>query len=705
MSFDIQSARFYGTGVLGDVTNPTGQLSSYASVTAISTNPKTITIDLTNASAGAYEQFAADTEIMLHISGIRSGGNVLYLGRYKFAKIVSVADNVLTLDAKPLDLDPTKYLYQVISVPQFKSLTLSNTISPPAFDETKGHGGVLIIKCSSKLTLTGSISLVDKGLATDTYRPLLNQEEGGILDTDTYSGYENYETAKHFALNVGDGAAMILAKSIDFDDTARIGNPLTKGIQRCRGTSDSIGAPSGVTNIGGSSILIVAETIKDFCADVIAKYRNSSLTAGKGLCRAYIATESSLPCDEGLYAYDVINTPERLYNDTLINVSNGFGSGVSSNARAPLLQQNNYAKVTKISGNSFTVSGLTTNGYAQFETGALVMVHASTKKASAVKSSGRFFLANIVGIKKASSTWVLTLNHSIDELGLSNFTVDNYNFQVVSIPQYNNFTLSGTNNTTPKYDNGQGGIFAIAVSDTCDLSDGFIDVRGVGGNKYTLDYVSNARMKNRLPIGAGHGSVFILAKNLKMNTSTRIGADYSGNAFGGNVGGSSTNYGGGYSGRGYDKSQGGSGQQGGKESNGHNGGFCSNASNFTRVNIYSGLQGASIFIVAQKIDGLSLNALSTGGCAGSTGHVIGSKYKCVAGTDGGCGYGGGGASLKYTPLNWLEYQGTGGGVHGGGAGCSAYNDAKYMHGGGASGFAFIYCNGYVSQSTSNLVFN
>ena len=711
MSFDIQSAYFYGAGTLGNVENPQGQLSSYASVTAISTSPKTITIDLANASAGAYEQFVAGTEIFLHISGVKNDGNALYLGRYKFAKIVSVDSNVLTLDKKPLNLDPTKYFYQVLSVPQFQALTLSNTISPPAFDETNGYGGLLVLQCSDKLVMSGKINLVDKGLITSDYRPLLNQEQNGTKDTDIYSGFENYETAKHFALNVGDGAAFIVAKAIDFEGTARIGNPLTKGVQRCRGAIYSLNAPEGITNVGGSTILLAAETITGFSPDVIAKYRNSSLSTGKGLCRAYIATESTLPNDEGLYAYDIINTPDRLQKDTFIDVTNGFGSGVSANARAPLLQQNNYASVTKISGEGkvFTVTGLTTAGYAQFDTGAMVMVHASTKKASAVKNSGRFFLSNIVGIKKSSTSHTITLDKSINDLKIGNFTIDNYNFQIISIPQYNNFTLNDTNDKTPKYENGMGGIFAIAVNGTCDLSGGKILVEGKGGavayGKTGLNYISNANMKNRLPIGEGHGSVFILAREIVMNDSTRIGASYSGaelapKSYG--VVSQSFNLSGGWCGKNGTNSNPstkvGSGLAGGVQDE-HNGGFGCNSSDGTP-------QGAHIFIVANKITGFNVAAISTGGQGCSKSTIA--PYS--RGRSGGAGYGGSGGGARYyldrfTKKTGYMY-GTGGGVVGGGAGVHGNLQTDvWLSGGGSSGFAFIYCNGYASQSTSNLIFD
>ena len=67
MSFDLLKARGYGSGDLGDVTNPTAQINSYAKITARSTT--TVTIDKANASIGRVD-FVAGSEILLHVSGI-----------------------------------------------------------------------------------------------------------------------------------------------------------------------------------------------------------------------------------------------------------------------------------------------------------------------------------------------------------------------------------------------------------------------------------------------------------------------------------------------------------------------------------------------------------------------------------------------------------------------------------------------------------
>ena len=691
MAYDIIGARGYGSAEQGDATNP-ASVNHYAAVSAVGSTSITVD-DPTN--------FPAGTEILLHIAGAKtSSALAANLGSYKFAKVMNVSGNVLTLSTAPISASPSDYFYQAVSVPHYQTLTISETISPPAF--SNGVGGLLVFK-AQKVVFSGAINLVDKGLTETNQRPLLALESSGTLDTDQLSGYENYDAAQRLTLQKGDGACLILAKRIDFTSSARIGDPNFHGIARCRNADDSLNRNSSYTNIGGASIAIVAETINSFSPNIISKYRSKTLEAGRGLARAYIATESQLPFDEGLYSYDVISKPERLADETFID---NLGSGALGSAKSPTSQQNNYAKVTAISngGKTFTLTGITTAGIASFERNALIMIHASQLNSKNLNHVGRFMIAKCVGITNDTSGNLksITLDRSIEELKLVNFTTEKYLFQAIAIPQYSAF--SGNNSKTPKFDNGRGGIFAIAVNGTCDLTDKKINVEGKGGNTYSPTYTSNARMKHRLPIGEGHGSVFILAKTLKLDSSTRIGATYSGNSYGG---ASNTHAGGGYRGETATNQdeRGGSGYRGG-QCDGNNGGFFSNA---TKAGTYhGGLQGASIFIVAENIDGLCLDALSTGGQGGKSawrgGYLNSSAVR--AGSDGGCGYGGGGATFKEGEAPAVVNNEAGaGGVHGGGSGDGSLDDSTRANGGGASGFCFVYANNVTNQSTANLVLN
>ena len=644
MAFKISD---YGSGALGTVTTVSGTLNSSARVTAVTAT--SITINTSTQTTGTAT-FTVGAKVMIHVSATTSSSYKTYLGRYMLANIVSVNNGVLVLDANPTTCIPTanlsQYYVQAIAVAEFANLTLSSgtTVSPVAYSVTNYHGGIVAIMCSGTLTFSGGhISLTDRGIpvANKTLRPTLTNYDVEA-DTTDYAGYENSGTQTYFLLNAGDGACFIAAKKMVCSTSSRIGNVSTRGYQFYRGNSTSVTynetAPSGVTNVGGSTILIAAETITSFTPYMISKYRAKASTAGQGICRCYIASETKLRNDEGLYAYDVISTPGRIKD---MNIKN-FGNGSFGDITNITTQMNNYATVTAISGVKVTYKNATTTGLAQITTGALVMIHWNHKGSSYVTDAGRFWLANVL----SNTGTVLTLDSAPPSISVSNYAC-----QVVSIPQATNFTLSGTNSATPAFDGAQGGIFAIAVKNTANISDGKIDVREKGGGKaYAragLAVIGNAQDANKLPIGQGHGSVFILAQNLTMNTNTRLGHTSTGagafkykysSASGAGVDDPLSNYAPGYG---------------------------SNGSGAVKYRP----QGAHLVIVADKITGFALSAICTGG------------YNLYAGQ-------GGGSDSSHAPYNCGAYiKGSVGAVYA-----------------GSSGWAFIYCNQAVNQNNSYILY-
>ena len=646
----------YGNGSLGDVTSVTTTINSYARVTAVSANTVTINAD-TQIEGDA--KFEVGAKVLLHVSA--SSGQKTYLGKYLLANVTGVNNNVLTLDENATTkLLPAanvgQYYIQAIAVAQYQNLKLSTgtTITPPVYSATSYHGGIVAIMCSEKLTFEGGhIALTDRGIpvASKNLRPILNQESQGTLDTGNYSGWEN-DCSRFFPLNAGDGAAFIVAKEMACHTNSRIGNVSSYGVQFYRGSNVSVtyneSAPSNVTNVGGASIFIAAQTITGFTPRMISKYRSSSATAGQGICRCYIASETKLRNDEGLYAYDIISKPARIKNMNIKNYGNG-SFGDMNNITAQL---NNYATITAINGNKVTYKNQTTAGLAQIAAGALVMIHFNHKSTSYTEHSGRFILAKVL----ADNGSILTLDTVPPDI-----SVTQYAAQIVSIPQANDFTLSTANSSTPAFNGAQGGIFAIAVKGTCNLGNGNINVADKGGGsaygRNGLAHIGNAQDCDKLPIGQGHGSVFILAQGLTMNTSTRIGGyGYAGNAV--------------YPYRQANNQYAGSGANGGTGAlaggYGGNGGRHTNYAN----NAYT-KQGAHIMIVADKITGFNQNAIGTGGGVS-------------------CGAGYGSRSYNYS------YYGYNGGA--------ATSSASY-YAGGSSGWAFIYCNQAVNQNTSSTIYD
>lgn len=732
MAFDLSIVNGYGTGELGDVTDPTGQINTTALID-LDTYTSLSNFHIKDKNVGIYGDFEEGMEVLIQIAGMSSDAPVEQISTLSLWAIASISSidedgtfelydeySFSTRDAieDVIDLLATsRTIVTITSIPQFRNLTLNSgcTISPR-------QDFPLAFKCSGTLTLNGGhIDLRNKGLTSPQMeRPTTLQEENGTLDTDKYAGWENSQTKNRFIMNAGDGAAYIIAKKLGVqDNSSRIGNPTLAGVQFCRGSTDSrAGTPTNATNIGGSTILLVAGTIENFTPAIIAKYRTmtaSEISAGqvgynyRGLCRCYIASDTRLRNDEGLYAYDGISNENRL--TSALNVHD-FGDGSSGSFNATS-QVNNYASVTAVdeTGQVFTVSNKTTNGTELFAVGTLVMVHCSSKANTMRTYHGRFFLAKILGINGNDITL---------DTAASGYQKDvtNYQIQLVTIPRFTNFTLNGEYTAVPKFattdantGTAQGGIFAIAVSGTCDISDGQINVEGKGGaaryGSAGLEFIGNAQNRDKLPIGEGHGSVFILANKLVMNDNTRIGATYSGaigegpsdtrNYFGGagTTTGVNPKLGGGYSAVCVvdSKSTGNQGGWGGGAGQYDNlGGYGSNGK--TRSGNSSGSHGAHIMIIADTITGFNMAAISTGG----GGAKADSTATITSAGNGSAGYGGGGAGTYNGGTSSDSPDvGFGGGYNGGGGG------DDYYGGGGASGWAFIYCNNATNQNTDNII--
>ena len=375
--------------------------------------------------------------------------------------------------------------------------------------------------------------------------------------------------------------------------------------------------------------------------------------------------------DEGLYAYDVISNPYRLMRT--LNIKN-YGDGSLGDVTNPTAPLNNYAKVTAIStdGKTITYSNKTATGMAPIAAGASIIFHVSKHTDSADMSLlGKFILAKVLSDDGTNLILDTAITSIFDVAKLSK-----YSCQIISVAQFNSLTISTNYAATKAWDdtNKIGGICAIAAKSMIDITGGQINVEIKGGGtpyaRAGLAFIGNAQMADILPLGQGHGSVFLLTSNLKTNSLSRIGATYSG------VGPTSYFAGGGYinSARGYGGSKYGDVNYSGSGAQGYQG-YGSNG--YPNSWGGDGSQGSHIVIIADSIVNLNIVTISTGG-----------KSWSDAGGNGGAGYGGGGmdggGSSGYCESS-TGIGGFSGGYNGGGGGESLMN-------GGSSGWAFIYAN-------------
>ena len=733
----------YGKGKREVVASASGTIvNRYARVTNIGATGKTITVSA--ATTEGFGDFSTGSEIIVHC--VAYLGNKKYCGtrgKWKICRIKKAAANgVLTLDQSVSDFlknvdNIGELVIQAITLPRFKSVTINEgtSITCLPFSAANNYGGVVAFKCNEELNLNGGhIDLANKGIPSDSSAYYwgtgwVNNEDATSSTERISAGWENFRTTKHLTINCPDGAALIITKTMNCDPSkkSRIGRPNGTGVARKRVTETN-------ENIGGSSILIAAETINYWDSDgsLISKYPpNTNISSyRKGQARCYIATETILPTDEGLYALDRISDSTRaaeIFNLTDIQ----FGNGKTAREDNTLKQLNSYARVTKIDSTRTILdideSNWKNNGIATINDGALVLIHVTKYgKNGWVAESGRCMFARI--LKYANKQ--VTIDQAFNKLdgGTGVYSLAHYFVQIIAVPEFPNWGLHVTNDATPVFSTAcGGGIAVVAVKNSCNLTGGQILVEGKGykGVPYGetgLKYIGNAQMAVKLPLGEGHGSVLILAKNLKMDSNTRIGASYSGRPLGGfnktcNTGDpmyryeTNQSWEGGEPGRTLKEIEvevsyiepvtdsqgttGGGRLAGTSPAQNANGGYGSNSA-------HGAAQGAHVLIIANSIDGFCIDAISTGGAGGENFSGKGTKSE---GENGGASHGGGGGSCGIFSSNTKNgntpaiYRGGNGGFIGGGGG-AGYND--YISGGGSGGFAFVYCNEFVNQNSQGI---
>ncbi|BBB91067.1 MAG TPA: hypothetical protein PKA28_10895 [Methylomusa anaerophila] len=665
MAFKINDIGGYGSGTLGDVTNPSTQVNSYANITAISGN----TITIGTISAGAAT-FVVGRDVLLHVSAKTTGTDTTCLGNWIEATITAISGSTVTLSKDVSELIPAAvmadYGVQIVTIADYGTLTLSSSYAATlAYSATNKYGGICAIKCKTALVFSGgAINLVDKGIpvANTALRPLTVQESN-----QSQTGWENHITVRTALMNAGDGVAFVFAKTTTITGTdSRIGGTVAGTACYPYGIGDN----SNEEVVGGSTIFWVSETINGFTPTIISKRKAS----GQGLGRCYIATETALPNDEGLYAQDCLSNPTRLGP---LNIKN-FGSGTLGDVTNPTGQINSYANITSVNGKIITIGVQSSGIYEKFDVGTEVMFHISRNTGSDYANFGKFMLAKILAV----SGGLLTLDTTVATSDIP----ANYKCQLVTVAQFNTLTINNNYTSTPAYDDskGYGGICAIKCKGKFDLSNGIINLVGKGipptVTRTALPTQCSGQQKDYLPLSQGNGSALIVAKSLTGNAASRIGATYSGSLYGGicalGDGASTTISGITYSSPAQESySVNGYGPKNGSRNNhltwpaggsiGLSGGTTHSAYSIT------GYGGASIFCVADSIDFFQ-SMFSTGGKGGN------GNYPAPAG--GGAGYGGGGG-------NWSGVSG-----YGGCGGCGLGGESNYGGMGGGPGTCFIYVN-------------
>ena len=629
MAYKMSDVGGWGTGALGDITNPAGQINSYANVTAISTN----TVTIGTPSAGIYETFAVGKEILLHVSAVLSGTDATKLGKYLVATITGVSGSVLTLSKDVAanlvaNADLTTLVVQAITVAQFNILTLSSgSITPPAYSTTNKYGGIITYKCKTEQIFSGgSISLVDKGIptASSAMRPLTAQETEIATGNKNTIGWENHLTVNRATLNCGDGALLIWTKKTTISGiSSRFGGTAAGTQGGPYGTSGE----SPATSLGGSTLLFVSETILGFDISLISKTRGS----GTGYGRCHIVTNTKLNNDGGLYSLECLHDAVRLRS---IGITD-YGTGALGDITNPAGQINSYARITSFGTKQVVIGASSVGAYGGFDPGTTVVIHIA--QSPYAERIGLLFKTTI--LDKSGS--IITL---ADEFPFVK-QITNADYQLITVPQFNNLTISAEYNKALTWNatNKIGGILLLSVKNELNLSDGIINMAGKGmTSRQDIPTQGNGQQGDYLPISATGGAVMLLAKTLRLNTNSRIGGTWSGTLYGGQ----GTAWGGGR-GRGIVYSGGYA-----KLGDGYAQGGIVGKPGYQGAQGYPGVGGTSILCITDTIINFALSAFSTGGTCGSM-----TMIPSAVGSNGGAGYGGGGIAAQ----GWE-------GIAGGGAG-------------------------------------
>jgi hypothetical protein len=195
------------------------------------------------------------------------------------------------------------------------------------------------------------------------------------------------------------------------------------------------------------------------------------------------------------------------------------------------VQINTYAMVASVSGGQTLTIGSQNEGvYGAFAVGNEVMVHASLKKSVSEGDLGKYALRRITSI----GSGIITLNKPVNgepDFNLSASFLSNYHVQILSVPNYNNLTVTAAGTIVPLQwgESYGGGIVALKCKNTLIL-DGKILTTGKGPLRTDSLTISNAQLIEQFVLT---GNVLIVARQVVAGDNARIGAEYNGAMMGG----------------------------------------------------------------------------------------------------------------------------------------------------------------------------
>jgi hypothetical protein len=230
--------------------------------------------------------------------------------------------------------------------------------------------------------------------------------------------------------------------------------------------------------------------------------------------------------------------PQEPHRGTLkVSAVGGFGDGSFGNVTisAQNTQINTYAMINSVdSGTGKITIGAQSEGvYGAFAAGQELMIHVSHYKSASKELLGRWFFRRIAAIDGSEVTLDRPLS---DDMQITHSTVDLYWIQALSVPNFENLTVTSAGVIVPLAwgETSGGGIVAFRCTDHLVLSNGKILTAGKG--VHNQDHGLNLSHTEILERFINNGNVFIAARYVDGAPGARIGNEGDG-SLGGGVGG------------------------------------------------------------------------------------------------------------------------------------------------------------------------
>ena len=146
--------------------NISGVINSYYQITAINTIPNTVTVnDATGLTPGTKILLIQMKGASIDNSNSSSYGNISAInnaGNYEFNYICSIVGNLVLLQAPLVNSYTVSEMMQLVTVPVYSSVTITDTVKSIPWNPSTGTGGVVVMDANA-ITLNSAIDVSGQG--------------------------------------------------------------------------------------------------------------------------------------------------------------------------------------------------------------------------------------------------------------------------------------------------------------------------------------------------------------------------------------------------------------------------------------------------------------------------------------------------------------------------------------------------------------